>query len=371
MALVAGLVLGAAFPAGRAHALASAGGLAAIVAALCLGPGTRAGCIATGLFVFVGALQWGRDSNLRTLFVAPVLNTDLLLSIGGMSLAFLGVAVLATQASRLGRRLPRTRRVITPLLALCLILPLSGALLLSLMRLEMVEVTTARLSFVALTTNSPGAVVYATAACGFSLALVAAVSQLRSERRAVRTTAGPIERRLRLARYRETRRLVAVVLLAALLPASAQAYWEAVASRPPQRTAATPTTLGPDERIHLPLANLVDGNLHRFLWQAPDGTDVRFFVINRFAGKTTPAVVFDACALCGDPGYAKQEDRVVCIACGVQLLPPSIGKAGGCNPIPLENYRIEKAEIVIDRADLEKGIVYFRNRDGRSSSRTR
>lgn len=60
---------------------------------------------------------------------------------------------------------------------------------------------------------------------------------------------------------------------------------------------------------------------------ADDGKAVRFFVINRYPDKLRFGVVFDACLLCGDQGYVMEGNQVICVACGVHIFIPSIGKA--------------------------------------------
>ena len=69
-------------------------------------------------------------------------------------------------------------------------------------------------------------------------------------------------------------------------------------------------------------------------------------------------MVFDACTICGDSGYIQSGHEVMCAACNVRIFVPSIGKAGGCNPIPLPHVE-EAGDIVIDVAELEKGGRYF------------
>ena len=86
---------------------------------------------------------------------------------------------------------------------------------------------------------------------------------------------------------------------------------------------------------------------------------VRFFVINRQPDRLSLAVVFDACLLCGDQGYVMQDDQVVCIGCGVRMFIPSIGKPGGCNPVPIENWRQTETEILVNKTDLEDGLNLF------------
>ena len=107
------------------------------------------------------------------------------------------------------------------------------------------------------------------------------------------------------------------------------------------------------------MSSLRDGRLHRFAWVAEDGKLVRFFVINRYPEKLSLAAVFDACLLCGDQGYAQQADQVVCSACGVHLFTPSIGKPGGCNPVPIEGWQVDGDVLAIQRASLEAGQPMF------------
>ncbi|WP_139500057.1 Fe-S-containing protein, partial [Escherichia coli] len=73
---------------------------------------------------------------------------------------------------------------------------------------------------------------------------------------------------------------------------------------------AVPVTLGSDGMVRLPVEQLRDGKLHRFVWVADDGKAVRFFVINRYPDKLRFGVVFDACLLCGDQGYVMEGNQV-------------------------------------------------------------
>ncbi len=41
----------------------------------------------------------------------------------------------------------------------------------------------------------------------------------------------------------------------------------------------------------------------------------------------------DACRICGAEGYRQDGQNVVCRHCGSAIYVPSIGQAGGCNPI--------------------------------------
>ena len=104
---------------------------------------------------------------------------------------------------------------------------------------------------------------------------------------------------------------------------------------------------GADGDLHLPIAGLDDGHLHRF-GVAIDGTVVRFIVM-KSGGKVVP--VFDACVVCGAHGYIERQGRLVCLACAADINTATLGTGGGCNPIPLR-HRVEEGAIVIGREAL-------------------
>ena len=185
---------------------------------------------------------------------------------------------------------------------------------------------------------------------------------LPRRRRLATAKVAAVERRLLIADMQRGRRAVwqgAFVFVFALATAL---FWDLVASQPPALSKAVPVELAADGAVHLPIEaqKLRDGDLHRFAWVSGEGKVVRFFVIDRFPGEWSPAVVFDACLLCGDTGYAMQGDQVVCVACGVRLFRPNVGKSGGCNPVPIEGWSQTGGEIVVPRKSLEAGLNFFK-----------
>ena len=62
------------------------------------------------------------------------------------------------------------------------------------------------------------------------------------------------------------------------------------------------------------------------------GQPVRFFVVER-SGELT--VVLDACAICQPEGYGQSEGTVICYYCKTLIPLETVGKPGGCNPIPV------------------------------------
>ena len=49
----------------------------------------------------------------------------------------------------------------------------------------------------------------------------------------------------------------------------------------------------------------------------------------------TVKTAFDACGICEKTFFYQSGPNVVCSNCSAALFMPSIGQAGGCNPIPL------------------------------------
>jgi uncharacterized membrane protein len=103
-------------------------------------------------------------------------------------------------------------------------------------------------------------------------------------------------------------------------------------------------------RIVIPLEDVNDGNLHRFVHKASDGTGVRYIVIRK--SDVAYGVGLDACDVCGATGYYQRKDQVICILCDVVMNISTIGFAGGCNPVPLK-YVIESGSLVIETSALE------------------
>lgn len=310
------------------------------------------------LLVAGAALHWAGDPNLSALSPTGVINTDLLLNLSAVVLALALLVLIASLTAMAARRLPAWRWPLLTALALLLWLPLCGQALLLLMKLDILGLTKPRLSFVAQVTNhNPWLNYLAAAAMACLLAgLTPPLLKLRGE---YRRQDLPIPRRKAIARYRGARRTAATLLAALLVVMAGQLYWDLVASQPPRLSAAAPVTLGADGRVHIPLEQVRDGKLHRFVWVADDGKAVRFLVINRYPGRLRLGVVFDACLLCGDQGYVMDGNQVVCVACGVHIFIPSIGKAGGCNPIPIDNWRNDDKELTIGKPALAAGVNYF------------
>jgi FTR1 family protein len=108
-------------------------------------------------------------------------------------------------------------------------------------------------------------------------------------------------------------------------------------------------------RVSIPLAQISDGDLHRF--QAREnGTEIRFWLYQKPDGKI--ATVFDACQICGAVGFYKTANGVACKNCGAPINPQSVGMTGGCNPAPLKATQTADA-VIIEEADVAAGSRMF------------
>lgn len=146
-------------------------------------------------------------------------------------------------------------------------------------------------------------------------------------------------------------------ILFALIMSSISLYYILVASKPPKID--DPIIVEPIDGEFKFDANIVkDNKLHRFAYITDDGHKVRFFLLNRFADKLAPVAVFDSCSICGDMGYVKKGDELICISCNVRIFLPSVGKEGGCNPIPFE-YKFNGKDIIIPFDSIQGGATYF------------
>jgi len=106
-------------------------------------------------------------------------------------------------------------------------------------------------------------------------------------------------------------------------------------------------------RLRIPISSpawdLRDGMLHKFV-AGVDGDDVRVLVMKKPDG--TLAVCLDACEICPPKGYVQGEKHLVCLYCRTPIAIGSLGKKGGCNPIPLDAV-VTDTEIVIEVKDLK------------------
>lgn len=294
----------------------------------------------------------------QALSASSVLNTELILNIGGILTGFFLIAFLVPLTAHLSTK--SGRGMISGFLLFAsalLVIQWCAEIVLGLMRMDTIELTSTRLSFVAKVTK------YAYVFPYIQALMIAALSFVFFVRRNVLTAHDlsgmqKAERRKARSRVLFEMRWLKCTLGSVLIACSVLLYHDLYASRPPK--VSTPVNLKPDADglVKVKIDDLGDGNLHRYSHVTDDGHVVRFFMIDRSKGRKRIGVVYDACMLCGDTGYLQEKNEVICIACNVRIFIPSIGKAGGCNPIPLA-HRVEGGYVIVRAEDLEKGARYF------------
>ena len=157
---------------------------------------------------------------------------------------------------------------------------------------------------------------------------------------------GAKRRKLLAAFIRERRCRLIVPCLAMLIMAAAVynsrfpnvEYWD------PKPVAVT---ANPSGEIIIPKKgeiDLEDGKLHKYLL-SQGGREVRFMILLTPAGQLT--VTLDACAICKPDGYGQAEGTVVCYYCKTLIPLDTVGKPGGCNPVPVP-FKTGEGGIIID-----------------------
>ncbi|OOF88357.1 hypothetical protein BKG94_07455 [Rodentibacter ratti] len=317
------------------------------------------------ILMLIAGATWAKDPNITALTNTDIINTDFILNLSAVIFGVILCFAVSIWLYFLMKQQQKTSGKSTALFALTsllwfiLVIPLVGELFLILMKLQLIELTKVRLSFVA----KSGAMtrwlnIICLAVMFINLGIFTFQTHLKRTLQA-KAEQDPIEKRKKLASVQISKRLINWGALAMIFIGASQLYWEQVASRPPQLSEAIPVTLDQGQQVRIPIEQVKNGKLHRFVWIADDGKAVRFFIINRQPNKLSLAAVFDACLLCGDQGYVMQGNQVVCVGCGVHMFIPSIGKPGGCNPVPIEDWQQTPNELIIPRNSLEDGLNLF------------
>ncbi|PYU32788.1 MAG: hypothetical protein DMG28_10440 [Acidobacteria bacterium] len=159
-------------------------------------------------------------------------------------------------------------------------------------------------------------------------------------------TANDAERRRVEWERRKQRRWMfaaAFTCLAVVSALAADFVYDRVKAAPPEARLVS----AQGGHVAIPLAEVSDGDLHIYTVEI-QGAAVRFLVIRKPNGWGT---ALDACQICGPVGYRQDASNVICRHCGSAIYVPSIGDAGGCNPVRLPS-RVEAGELVIDLCAL-------------------
>jgi FTR1 family protein len=136
---------------------------------------------------------------------------------------------------------------------------------------------------------------------------------------------------------------VSVLVIVAL--ATDFVYGRAAAAQAPAQMLAAQ-----NDSVRISVAQINDNDLH--FYQVLDGAaTIRFFVIRKPGGAW--GVALDACRICGPQGYRQDGQNVICRNCSSAIYIPSIGTAGGCNPVGLDS-RADGGSIVVELKELRQ-----------------
>jgi hypothetical protein len=111
--------------------------------------------------------------------------------------------------------------------------------------------------------------------------------------------------------------------------------------------------------VRHPAAELADGQARHFAIKTPEGTTVRYFLVQDGRGKVRAAL--DACEVCwrAGLGYEQQDEFMICRNCGRRFATMQVGEQrGGCNPVPLET-KVDQGQVLVKVKELTEGRVYF------------
>ncbi len=164
--------------------------------------------------------------------------------------------------------------------------------------------------------------------------------------KAAKEAAGEAEKRLIASQNRRQRRWMAaaaVASLAVILVLTADFIYARANSAPPSAR----LIVANGNELRVPLSEVQDGNLHLFTANI-GGQSLRFMIIKKPTGWGT---ALDACRICGAEGYRQDGQNVICRHCGSAIYVPTIGEAGGCNPIGVPSH-VDGADLVLDTAQL-------------------
>lgn len=164
----------------------------------------------------------------------------------------------------------------------------------------------------------------------------------------------PERRKARAAEHRERfwKAAASVVGLVVILLISAEFIYSrtAQAVSPPQRLSIV------DGVVKIPTSELADRKLHRYAVSV-EGADERIIAI--LDGTDTVRAGLDACLICGNQGYYQDGHNVICRHCASAIYIPTIGTAGGCNPIHID-YVVEGETVTFSTSALAGGAKHFR-----------
>jgi FTR1 family protein len=169
---------------------------------------------------------------------------------------------------------------------------------------------------------------------------------------AVTRAAGEAEKRLLEAQNRRQRRWMAAAASACLIVILALTADFIYARANSARPSVTQLT-AQNNQVRVPIGEVQDGSMHLFATDLGGGQTVRFMIIKKPDGWGT---ALDACRICGAEGYRQDGQNVICRHCGSAIYVPTIGQAGGCNPIGVPSH-VDGTDLVMDISALTQATT--------------
>ena len=166
----------------------------------------------------------------------------------------------------------------------------------------------------------------------------------------------PAQYRKILSNFMQKKRWGICVIFSLILMTTTSTAGSYIANKQAEIVPAVPV-VAEKNSVDVDLEKINDGHLHRFVYRASTGENVRYIVILK--GGSSFGVGLDACEICGATGYYERDSQVICKLCDVQMNKATIGTKGGCNPIPVE-YKIEDGKLKIPQNELEKNAKIFK-----------
>lgn len=154
----------------------------------------------------------------------------------------------------------------------------------------------------------------------------------------------PAEHRKIRVKWRNIRRWSTVLILCFVMVVLNLTLFTALDGREVELSPAEECEIQGDN-VYIPLTQVEDGHLHRFVYTTERGTDVRFIIIKK-PNSSSYGVGLDACDICGETGYYERNGQIVCKLCDVVMNISTIGFKGGCNPIVID-YSVENGYIIV------------------------
>jgi high-affinity iron transporter len=308
---------------------------------------------ATGLFLFVFLMVF-REGIETVLLLAAVSfrSTDLLNFIGGVTglgLAIgLGVAFFKGSIKVDLRKFFTITSLVLAMVSLQLLITgvheLSEAMVLPSSREEMALVGP-------IVNNDVFFFVVIVALCMF---LVIAQRVQSSGTKAGQDAPSAPERRKALAEWRRQRfwkiSASAVSLVVILLISTEFIYSRAAQAVSP----AVPVSIV-NGVARIPTSDLADRKMHRYAVSV-GGAQVRLIAILDDTDSVRAGL--DACEICGNKGYYQDGKNVICRNCAAAIYVPTIGLAGGCNPVHI-NFVVENGAVTFSESALAAGAKFF------------